>query len=750
MSVNVGINTSFILHTLVAVICILITIRVLEAAARLLWRRAVRGGKIELLRSIVAEASPVKKDAAAPTPPEELRENAQDAEMRLYKRLYVQLHRLEQHPEILPQARDLLISMFSETLAAASKEPPSGILTVEHYTPENLAGYLRSEHDKISHEWEQYLARRKAGWPRDMFRDREEAKRWLKQIAPVKYVDGAWLGHINKTTTPFALRRTTKDAWQVLSEELGDGDLEKNHVRVYHKLMEEIGAGLPEEDAADFVHPRHGLDEVHVWKAAVAQLLISLFPNEFLPEILGFNMHFEAVTMETLKAAKELKELRLNAYYFILHVSIDNADSGHTAIAMETVNRYIEHIQRQNGSFAAQQAWKRIQVGYILSERLPQAPDHSPLKEPVLAPFPRTRDEAEVIRIFKAKAAVAHKIHCSSNLKIGRRTLVDWLEPNAFSSKQWQMEFMDDLSNMKPWIRKGDSRKSKLMRELAWEGKMFGSFTQTEVDVLKRWIDSMGDPDPGLYWSFVGRTETTSKEALQSQDITLDYPVFSKVLLDKAQTRPMSSTNSPLLTLGSAIKITATADMTKFLPLWFTHPCLLESFISVPLRTMTKSSCAIIRLLRAQYGFGVEGPGVAGMDEVRRTENFGIVELGLEMMRRSGFPEPECLKEVLTNRQSEFATTMLHLSMRPIENASLLLGLARAFVGLHEAMVSSSTVLLSAASREVLGQMACRERESLTICLEELKGEESRYEAFCQGHDLGKREIESCFGESRF
>ena len=83
----------------------------------------------------------------------------------------------------------------------------------------------------------------------------------MKQIAPVKYVDGAWLGYINKITLPFALRPVVKNSWQVLSEELGDGDLDKNHAQVYRELMKSVPLNLPAADTADFIQPRLGLNE---------------------------------------------------------------------------------------------------------------------------------------------------------------------------------------------------------------------------------------------------------------------------------------------------------------------------------------------------------------------------------------------------------------------------------------------------------------------------------------------------------
>lgn len=746
MPVNLYVDISFTLGALFIALLTFSLVQTRGAIAKTFWGSGALARKDEPALSPIAQPSMEGKGATESAVLETEEDDVHLREMQLHKSLYFKLQHLEQYPEVLPQARDLLISLFSETLTDACKKSNSGILCVEHYTQESLASFLQSENEKIMHEWEEYLARRKTGNPMEMFRDRKEAQWWLKQIAPVKYVDGAWLGHVNKITTPFALRRASKDAWQVLSEELGDGDLVKNHVHIYHELMKEVKPVLPEGDSADFIHSRHKINEPSVWKAAIAQLLISLFPHDFLPEILGFNLQYELITLDTLKAAKELKELKLNAYYFILHISIDNADSGHTAIAMQTVVKYIEQIRSNHGDTAAQQVWKRIQAGYVLSEGLPSAPGCPTLKTPAADSFPRNEQEKEVINVFKAKAPVAHKIHCSSRMKIGRQTLVNWLNPHAFMSKQWQMDFLSDLRYMRPWVSEGDSRNSKLVQAISWPGIMFGSFTQNEVEVIKRWIDSLGKSDPRFYWLFTGQAEITSDQIFQNRDIRTDYPVFSPVLGDGLPAQASTVSVLPCLALNSTSHIGSSPNISRILPVWFTHPCLLESFISVPAKTTTKTGSAVVRLLRAQYGFGVEGPGVAGMDEVRRTESVGLVELGQEMMKRSGLPELASLKEVLETWPSEFALWMLHVSMRPMENAGLLLGLAWAFMELHDAMTSCT--LLSASGQGVLARIARRERDSLQVCLQEVQNDQVRYAEFCRGYHLGRGEVEACFNKT--
>jgi hypothetical protein len=304
------------------------------------------------------------------------------------------------------------------------------------------------------------------------------------------------------------------------------------------------------------------------------------------------------------------------------------------------------------------------------------------------------------------------------------------------------MDFLHDLSNRKPWVYKGDSNRSKLIRELSWEGKMFGSFTQNEVEVVKRWIDSMAQPGPEVYYSFVAREMLSSPQALRDQDIRVDYPVLQPIQTEKLLAHAASSLTS---SLDNSITFIVQPDMSKFLPLWFCHPCLLENFVSTPFKVANSTGSAVIRLLRAQSGFREEGPGVAGMDEVRRTDALGLVEMGLEMMERLGLPKPCFLKEVLDGRDEGFAITMLHLSMKPMHNAALLLGMAWAFKKLHEALASAACDLLTPSSQDVLRRIALRERESLEVCLGELRADEIRYRDFCRGVNIGRSEIEGCF-----
>jgi len=661
-------------------------------------------------------------------------------ELQLYKTLYFQLHNLEKYPQVLAQARDLLSSLFAEKLSVA-ESTGNGILSLPKFDAATLAQFLKAEDDKITTRWESYLKRRESGLPRELFRDLDHAKWWLKQISPVKFVDGAWLGHIHRVTTPFALRPTTKKAWQIMSEELGDGDFTKNHVYLWRELMEDIGANLSAPDTEDFIHPRHGLDKVNVWKAGVAQLLISIFPHEFLPEILGFNMHFEMLTWDTMRAIKELKELKLNDYYFLLHISIDNADSGHTAMAMQAVIDYMVHVPNTDGGAAAQEAWKRVQTGFVLSEQLVTSPDAQ--KSSYSGYTARSAFEAKVLKIFKAKALVSHKLHCASKVKIKSRKLVDWLNPVAFESEAWQKEFIAALANSKLWVRKGNSAQSKLMTLLAWDGKMFGSFTQNEVEVVRNWIDSLNDsPSSDIYWRFTGREFKSSAETLAGRDIRCDYPVLSPTTLSSYQ-RPLPIS---MADLHDPVSWKGTLEIEALIPLWFAHVSLLEGFVASPYRTITPSSSAIIQVLRAQYGFLAEGEGIAGTDEFNRSDCIDVVGLGREMMAAANMPSATCIKDVLEQTSDARVVELLHLSMKPMEHREFLLGMAWAFTALHELIASPAyESMLSRDSSVALKDIAVREKAGLRVCWDEISRDGASLEKFCNGFALVHGRIAACF-----
>ncbi|PYH97588.1 hypothetical protein BO71DRAFT_121753 [Aspergillus ellipticus CBS 707.79] len=685
-----------------------------------------------------------------------------------YRDLFFQLQHLEDHPAVLEPARDELLAMFSRGLSIALSQPQDSIFSIKQYDPKKIWKFMEDDHEKVLAKWTNYLERRKQGQGPELFATTEAARAWLVQQAPVKFVDGAWLAHTHKITTPFPLRHITKDAWQVLSEELGDGDLSKHHVYLYRQLLEDIGCPLPEGHSADFVKPGlwDGVDNRGAWEAAVGQLLISLFPNEFLPEILGFNMHYELITLDTMRAAHELKALNINPYYFLIHISIDNADSGHTAMAIHTVTRYLDMVLATEGEAALEQAWKRVQVGYTLSQTLgglSHEQDSSNLNFAALN-IPLDPLSARVIDIFKAKASVSHQFHCHSRARIGGQTLAQWLAPSMWSDPhpQQHLDLLTALSRAKPWIYPGASSKSLLVRELSWEGRMFGAFTHDELTTLTAWIDSLSPENSAwLYWGFTCRTPLASKDAVgELQDPTRHHPAVlhcddADRIFTTASQESDSDSDSELWMEQQPLASLSNARLPDVVALWFAHIGLLENTINTPSQTASPLYASILRLLRAQAGFAVEAHIVAGMDEMNRLSCPGLVTIGLDLVSSAGWShgaKPSSLQEVLqlTGRHGQreesarLANDMLRWGARPDANLGLLLGLAWAFLELKDA-VARAPGLLGPESRQVLEAIVARERQSLEECAQELRGVDgAQYKKLVGGYRFGRSALENC------
>ena len=81
---------------------------------------------------------------------------------------------------------------------------------------------------------------------------------------------------------------------------------------------------------------RAGLEDDHYLQGAL-QLALGVCADEFLPEVIGFNLGYEQLPLHLLITAYELSELGIDPYYFTLHVTIDNASSGHACKAAQSV-----------------------------------------------------------------------------------------------------------------------------------------------------------------------------------------------------------------------------------------------------------------------------------------------------------------------------------------------------------------------------------------------------------------------------
>lgn len=173
-------------------------------------------------------------------------------------------------------------------------------------------------------------------------------------------------------------------------------------------------------------------------------------------------MHYELIILDSMRAAHELKALGINPYYFLIHIAIDNSDSGHVAMAIQTVTRYLDMVRATEGGAALEHAWKRVQVGYTISQGLGISHSHgressssAVTSSDCAAPStPLDPLNVRMMGIFKAKASASHQFHCQSQVRIRGEALAKWLAPSMWTQPhpRQHLELLKALSQAKPWI----------------------------------------------------------------------------------------------------------------------------------------------------------------------------------------------------------------------------------------------------------------------------------------------------------
>jgi hypothetical protein len=358
------------------------------------------------------------------------------------KELYFKLS--EDTDAHLPQARQFLNRQL-ELARDIESDLPANV--------NELAEWIESRTDAIGLAYRDYLAARKNGAPRRYFSSKSHALYFLKAVAPTKLVDGAWLYGV--------LRRWNDPDFHALIkiylEELGEGLPDKNHVVLYKKLLATHGCEQWDK-----------LSDEHFVQGAI-QLSLAYDAEHFLPELIGFNLGYEQLPLHLLITAYELNELGIDPYYFTLHITVDNAATGHALNALQGVQQLMPRVGDAGAFF------RRVVDGYRLNE----------LGTGTTSAIESFDLEAELVNILAAKAVVGKNMH-SDYCRVAGRTVNDWL------AKPEQIPDFLRALEANGWIKRGeDPENSRFWRLVHGDrAEMFGVFSAYEQQVLHDWIAS--------------------------------------------------------------------------------------------------------------------------------------------------------------------------------------------------------------------------------------------------------------------
>ncbi|TDV58265.1 heme oxygenase-like protein [Pseudomonas graminis] len=315
----------------------------------------------------------------------------------------------------------------------------------------DLSSWVASNSHSVAEQYGVYLQERRAGGPRKFFTNKAHALYFLQSVAPSKLVDGAWLYGTVRHANDWRYHGLIR----TYLEELGDGEPALNHVVLYRNL-------LTEHDCA----PIAPLDDALYLQGAI-QLGLGHLSDEFLPEILGYNLGYEQLPLHLLITSFELSELGIDPYYFTLHVTIDNASSGHAHKAVEAVLDLLPNDDSK-GAFL-----QRLRAGYLLNDLGIGSTD-------IVRAFDL---EEEVVSMLETKSTFGQHMH-SDYCRLEGRTINDWLATPGQSRQL--LSALEDRG----WIKRNqDPQDSRFWQLIDGPGAvMFGVFSGYEMQLLKDWI----------------------------------------------------------------------------------------------------------------------------------------------------------------------------------------------------------------------------------------------------------------------
>jgi hypothetical protein len=316
---------------------------------------------------------------------------------------------------------------------------------------DDLTAWMMERTEAVGAQYRDYLAARKNGAPRRYFTNRAHALYFIKAVAPTKLVDGSWLfGLLRHWDNP-----DFHPLIKTYLEELGDGAPDKNHVTIYRKLVAVHGCDGWQQ-----------LDDSHFVQGAI-QLSLAHNADDYLPEVIGFNLGYEQLPLHLLITSYELNELGIDPYYFTLHVTVDNASNGHAQKAVEALKNLMPRIG-DSGEF-----YRRVIDGYRLNEL--GASTNS-----TIASFDL---DAELTGIMAAKSVTGKNMH-SDYCRVAGKSINDWL-----GSPDNVPAFLAALEKA-GWITRGaDPEQSRFWKLIQGDkAEMFGVFSPYEQQVLRDWM----------------------------------------------------------------------------------------------------------------------------------------------------------------------------------------------------------------------------------------------------------------------
>jgi Iron-containing redox enzyme len=322
------------------------------------WVATVQAGErpaIELARNTVGDeyAARWRAALAASRPDDVVIRGVADP--RDERELFHRLVNIENYANTLPLAAEYAQRLLAEAeiMFVHGAEGRYTDATYFDYSPEAL--YARAEQIYFEKLVKPYR-------PLEVIPEREDVVFRQTTYALGALVDGAWLHRLGNLG--HAGRPSDHLLAEIYADEMGHGDLAKNHLTLIHTALASMAVELPHIRDAAFMDQGELPDELYGF--SLYQLCLALFPDSHYNEILGYNLAIEMFGLGELRLheIQKLNHHGFDACYETAHLTIDNISAGHTKQAADIIVGYLDDVQRAGGDDAVQREWRRIWRGY--------------------------------------------------------------------------------------------------------------------------------------------------------------------------------------------------------------------------------------------------------------------------------------------------------------------------------------------------------------------------------------------------
>ncbi len=267
---------------------------------------------------------------------------------------YVALQGRHCSPAVLRFAEDYVDHWLS--LARHSLDRHPFPLPEDIPSPGDLREWLLAAHDKHAdavdpEDGDQHLP------------SREDLVNSTIQLAPLTLIDGSWL--MGFSDLSLASTRIGFSLFETYWDELGNGDIEINHPKLYRDVLDGMDVDLPPTHSPAFAHSELLRDEA--FELPVYWLAIGRFPLRRQPEVLGLNLAMElsGVGGTYRTAHRALSAHGFPTVFVDIHNTIDNVSTGHSAWAAEAVEAYVENARALGGTpDDLETLWRRVRTGF--------------------------------------------------------------------------------------------------------------------------------------------------------------------------------------------------------------------------------------------------------------------------------------------------------------------------------------------------------------------------------------------------